>query len=270
MDDEVTAEPMAPPRMRPHQPHRRHQSMDNISSMDSIPQSNAVYIHPTVQHSSMEDCRSGEIIYDNSFAGIDHSGGQFAMTLGADDVMDSTLVDPALADLQIGDVFSFQNSNHVHPQQHQHIRNAKKAKQMASESESAREDKSRSAFTFSNLIPAFLKSSFGNSSGGGSGRDSAGMRHRDEWDPFHTEKALMKDYRQHFQAHPVPTASGHHPEFWPASFQALPFRNIPQWNVPFNGRAPERATPILLPSPAELHMQINRMTKLMDHPAGMY
>ena len=143
---------------------------------------------------------------------------------------------------------------------------------MAAESDSSREDKSRGAFTFSNLIPAFLKSSFGNSAGagGGSGRDSAGLKTRDEWDPFQTEKALMKDYRQHFQAHPAQPGSGHHPEFWPASFQALPFRNIPQWNVPFNGRAPERATPILLPSPAELHMQINRMTKLMDHPAGMY
>jgi len=145
-----------------------------------------------------------------------------------------------------------------------------KAKQMSTESDFSREDKSRSAFTFSNLIPAFLKSSFGNSGAGSGGRDSAGMKNRDEWDPFLTEKALMKDYRQHFQPHPAQTGGGHHAEFWPASFQALPFRNIPQWNVPFNGRAPERATPILLPSPAELHMQINRMNKLMDHPAGMY
>jgi len=91
--------------------------MDNISSMDPVPPANAVYIHPTVQHSSMEDCRSGEIIYDNS---------QFAMALRPDSAMDSALVDPALADLQIGDVFSFQNSNHGHPQQHPLIRNAKK------------------------------------------------------------------------------------------------------------------------------------------------
>jgi len=257
---------------------RRHQSMDNVS--DTAPAAhqsgnvNAVYIHPTVHHSSMEDCRSGEIIYDNSYA-VDADVSSHFVALHAADVIDSAMVDPALADLHIGDVFSFHNSNHG-SHQLPHIRNSKKVKQLTTELDGVRvEDKDaktvRNTFTFSNLIPAFLKSSFGGNSG------NSGKSH-DDWDAFQAEKALMKDYRQHFQAQPSVAGGSQsphlHPEFWPPSFQAMPFRNIPQWNSPFNGRALERdrgrVTPVLLPSPADVQMQISRMTKLMDHPAGMY
>ena len=155
----------------------------------------------------------------------------------------------------------------------------KQVKQLTTELDGVRvEDKDaktvRNTFTFSNLIPAFLKSSFG----GNSGNSGNSGKSRDDWDAFQAEKALMKDYRQHFQAQPSVAGGSQsphlHPEFWPPSFQAMPFRNIPQWNSPFNGRALERdrgrVTPVLLPSPADVQMQISRMTKLMDHPAGMY
>ena len=129
----------------------------------------------------------------------------------------------------------------------------------------------------------------------------------------------MKDYRQHFQHAHLSVAPmrpyhsgddllemmaaagsppGPHPasEFWPPSFQAMPFRNIPNQayhSGDFNGVTHHRTSsssssleqtqqqagngnnrPVPLPSPNQLargmQMHVNRMTKLMDHPSGLY
>ena len=163
----------------------------------------------------------------------------------------------SLGDLQIGDVFSFQYSN---PGSEAGSRTKKKR--------TAHDKASRYGFNLANLIPGFLKSSPKPS--------------RQEWEAFQTERALMKDYRQNFRASAgrlpphmaTPMVPYNDLQFWPATFQALPYRNIPSHpiNVMTNVRR-ERNRPAPLPSPTQVTRgkhKVNRGTKLMDHPSGLY
>lgn len=219
-----------------------------------------------------------------------------------------------LGDLQVGDVFTF-------PSGHQQLQygnktmgerpSSRKSKRDSSESSSNgsqhnnKPTNTKQPFALSNLLPAWLKS-------GGSKGESSSKIPRDEWESFHTpDKSLMKDYRQHFQHPPAlsvaPPPPIRHPndlmmemmsggpppaEFWPPSFQAMPFRNIPPMyhhhhgnggEIPFNLNAgrpdamqqqQQHGRPVPLPSPTQLargmQMHLNRMSKLMDHPSGLY
>lgn len=201
-----------------------------------------------------------------------------------DHFRDSTMspVDPAahLGDLQVGDVFSFpgQYSGHSGRGSSRTEHGSRKSKRNQDiDGCNTSKPGSRNSFAFASLIPGFIKSSFGSS------RDSSSKSSREEWENFHTDKVLMKDYRQHFQPHQsiLPSVLRHSSEldmspaeFWPPSFQAMPFRNIPQPLSEADPRRSQRNRSIRVSSPAQIgrgiHSNASRIAKLMDHPSGMY
>lgn len=187
----------------------------------------------------------------------------------------------SLGDLQVGDVFSFEYAN----------TNKKDSAASKARSKSSKyfhldlDAKSpRHTFAFSDLLPGFLKSSFHNrgstSSSSKVNRSEASVGvsrgETDEaWLALSTEKALMKDYRQHFQRSPIPAnrSGQNEAQFWPSSFQALPFRSIPQLNKPTTSADPTRLAPSQSPTVIahSVHTQVSHRTnKLMDHPSGLY
>lgn len=272
---------------------RRHASVDNLSS---IQRDSPIFVHPMVHHPNVRDPSAEEMMmfeqhHQQRFLMGHHSPLPYVYR-HPEHFHDPTLspIDPAahLGDLQVGDVFSF-------PGQYSGVRsgpsrneNRKHSKRQELDSSGNSKSGSRNSFGFSNLIPGFFKSSFGSSS-----RDSSSKSSREEWDTFQSEKALTKDYRQNFYPHqPIPPAVLRHPndqhfdmnpaEFWPPSFQAMPFRNIPQQ---FNTVDPSRihrpsdqmrvrsnplSSPTIQKNRDMHHNNINRIAKLLDHPSGMY
>lgn len=222
---------------------RRHASVDNLCA---LPRESPVFVHPTVQHP----------LYD--VPPVYRHPERFMEAPGPD--------------LQIGDVFAF-NGHFPHPP----VRPAsamRKSKRSSGSDSPTNKANSRNSFAFSNLIPGFLKSSFA--------KEQTSKGGRDEWEPFHTDKALVRDYRPQYHpavgvvrqsSDPIPKYDMA-PEFWPASFQALPYRNIPAAHYNAEPNRNERGRSVPLPSPTQLardiHLHINRISKLMDHPSGLY
>ncbi|KAK4009744.1 uncharacterized protein LOC123471528 [Daphnia magna] len=271
----------------PHMPttRRRHASVDNINALQ---RESPIFIHPMVHHPNLRDRATEEMMmfeqHQQQRFLMGHSPLSQHMFRHPDHFRDSTMspVDPAahLGDLQVGDVFSFpgQYSGHSGRGSSRTEHGSRKSKRNQDiDGCNTSKPGSRNSFAFASLIPGFIKSSFGSS------RDSSSKSSREEWENFHTDKVLMKDYRQHFQPHQsiLPSVLRHSSEldmspaeFWPPSFQAMPFRNIPQPLSEADPRRSQRNRSIRVSSPAQIgrgiHSNASRIAKLMDHPSGMY
>jgi hypothetical protein len=266
---------------------RRHASVDNLNALQ---RESPIFIHPMVHHPNLRDRATEEMLMfehqqQQRFL-MGHSPLSQHMYRHPEHFHDSPMspVDPTahLGDLQVGDVFSFpgQYSGHsgrASSRTTDHSSRKSKKNHEIDNNPSNSKPGSRNSFAFASLIPGFIKSSFGSS------RDSSSKSSREEWENFHAEKVLMKDYRQHFQPHQsiLPSVLRHSTdlemnpaEFWPPSFQAMPFRNIPQQLSDTDPRRSQRNRSIRLSSPTQMgrgiHTNANRIAKLMDHPSGMY
>ena len=273
---------------------RRHASVDNLNA---IQRESPIFIHPMVHHPNLRDRATEEMLmYEHhqqqqqqrylmgSPLLSHHHIYRHPEQMFHDPSAVSPGLDPAalLGDLQVGDVFSFPGQ---YSRSRTELHGSRKSKRSQPDMDGSNGSKpgSRNSFAFANLIPGFIKSSFGSS------RDSSSKSSREEWETFHTDKALMKDYRQHFHPHqPIPAAVLRHPppaeqqqhfemsntaaEFWPPSFQAMPFRNIPQqFNNNVDPSRSQRARSARLSSPTPMSRGVhNKQAKLLDHPSGMY
>ena len=213
-----------------------------------------------------------EMVYNDRYLVDDSSSPLYRepdeMSLALNERTSMSPIDRAasLGDLNVGDLFSFQYSNRGSETK---TCKGSKRSQPSEYSVHTNQIKGRQAFNFSNFIPEFLKPNSKPS--------------RQEWQSFQMEKALMKDYRQNFHRHSgqAPSrssttstyGSGSEVQFWPKSFKALPHRNIPQpTNISIRTEQKNCSAP--LPSPNQLargiQMHVNQITKLMDHPSGLY
>lgn len=263
---------------------RRHASVDNLSS---IQRDSPIFIHPMVQHPNLRDREEMFMFEQHQQHQRFLMGHHSPLYRHPEHFHDSTVppVDPTahLGDLQVGDVFSFPGQYSGHSGRASRAdHGSKKNKRQDIDSSGGSKPGSRNSFAFANLIPGFIKSSFGSS------RDSSSKSSREDWETFHTDKALMKDYRQHFHPHqPIPPVVLRHPteqhfemnpaEYWPPSFQAMPFRNIPQSfgnvdpSLSQRNRSARSSTSPTQTNRANMHSNnMNRIAKLMDHPSGMY
>ena len=264
---------------------RRHASVDNLNALQ---RESPIFIHPMVHHPNLRDRTTEEMLlfehHQQQRFLMGHSPLSQHIYRHPEHFRDSPMspVDPAahLGDLQVGEIFSFpgQYSGHSGRGSSRTDHSSRKSKRTHEvDSSSNSKPGSRNSFAFASLIPGFIKSSFGSS------RDSSSKSSREEWENFHAEKVLVKDYRQHFQPLQsiLPSVLRHSTElemnpaeFWPPSFQAMPFRNIPQQLSDTDPRRSQRNRSIRLSSPTQMgrsiHTNANRIAKLMDHPSGMY
>lgn len=253
---------------------RRHASEDNLTSISKdVP----IFIHPTVHHPSLQDGLI-KVQNQNPFL-LDWKSSVFR---SVDKSQTSIEVSSHLDALQIGDVFSF-------PSQLSQVRDVghighdgRKTKQDQLNSWKS----NKQAFAFSSLIPGFLKSFHGNSS-----RDLTPINtsRNNEYDHFQANYPVMEDYRQHFQSQPLNSFHSksnerieilESSEFWPTSFQALPFRSIPpQYTVDVKrgsdknrkSDASHTRDPLTSPPQISRKTQMKKFTKLIDQdPSGLY
>lgn len=265
---------------------RRHASVDNLSNMQ---RESPIFIHPMVHHPNLRDRSTDEMLmYEQQQQRflMGHSPMPHHVYRHPEHFHDpNSPIDSAahLGDLQIGDVFSFPGQYSGHSSRTsartENGGSRKNKRHVETDGFTGSKPGSRNSFAFANLIPGFIKSSFGSS------KDSSSKSSKEEWETFHSEKTLMKDYRQHFQPHQsIPPVVLRHPnehhfdinpaEFWPPSFQAMPFRNIPQQISNMDPNRSQKTRSIRVSSPNQMsrtvHNNVNRVAKLMDHPSGMY
>ena len=256
---------------------RRHASEDNLTSISKdVP----IFIHPTVHHPSLQDDLI-KIQNQNPFS-LDWNKSSIFRSFDQSEA--SIEVSAHLDALQIGDVFSFP-SQLSQVRDVGHIgRDGRKTKQDQLNSWKS----NKQAFVFSSLIPGFLKSFHGNSNS----RDLAAApvsKNTSEYDHSQANYHVMDDYRQHFHSQAMNSFHSRSnerienvasSEFWPASFQALPFRSIPpQYTVDVKrgsdlsrtSDASHNRDPLTSPPQITRKTQMKKFTKLIDQdPSGLY